>query len=145
MAKTNTLHLLWLYSSTCEDKVRLFYAIKCNKFYCNLTFYKLNTYLILTRINPPYLPGDQKYKELSTFVCRQRLLRKRGHPQTRGHLSWQEYSLKNSCRSMRFAPQNQTSTCEDKVSIKRPARDACLCMGDLQAPPAPHFVFLITL
>ena len=29
--------------------------------------------------------------------------------------------------------------------IKRPARDACLCMGDFQAPPAPHFVFLITL
>ena len=32
--------------------------------------------------------------------------------------------------------------------VKRPARDACLCMGDLQAPPAPaapHFVFLITL
>ena len=32
--------------------------------------------------------------------------------------------------------------------IKRPARDACLCMGDLQAPAAPaapHFVFLITL
>ena len=32
--------------------------------------------------------------------------------------------------------------------IKRPARDACLCMGDLQAAPAlpaPHFVFLITL
>ena len=35
--------------------------------------------------------------------------------------------------------------------IKRPTRDACLCMGDLQAPPAPaapqapHFVFLITL
>ena len=29
--------------------------------------------------------------------------------------------------------------------IKRPARDACLCIGDLQAPPAPHFVFLITL
>ena len=26
--------------------------------------------------------------------------------------------------------------------IKRPARDACLCMGELQAP---HFVFLITL
>ena len=26
--------------------------------------------------------------------------------------------------------------------FKRPARDACLCMGDLQAP---HFVFLITL
>ena len=34
------------------------------------------------------------------------------------------------------------------ASIKRPARDACLCMGELpapQAPPAPHFVFLITL
>ena len=32
--------------------------------------------------------------------------------------------------------------------IKRPARDACLCMGELQAPAAPaapYFVFLITL
>ena len=32
--------------------------------------------------------------------------------------------------------------------IKRPTRDACLCMGELQALlalPAPHFVFLITL
>ena len=32
--------------------------------------------------------------------------------------------------------------------IKRPLRDACLCMGELLAPPAvpaPHFVFLITL
>ena len=32
--------------------------------------------------------------------------------------------------------------------VKRPARDACLCMGELLAPPAqpaPHFVFLITL
>ena len=29
--------------------------------------------------------------------------------------------------------------------FKRPVRDACLCMGELQAPPAPHFVFLITL
>ena len=35
--------------------------------------------------------------------------------------------------------------------IKRPARDACLCMGEhlappaLPAPPAPHFVFLVTL
>ena len=34
---------------------------------------------------------------------------------------------------------------ESCLLIKRPARDACLCMGDLQAPPAPHFVFLITL
>ena len=37
------------------------------------------------------------------------------------------------------------------IFIKRPARDACLCMGELPAPPAPaappapHFVFLITL
>ena len=31
------------------------------------------------------------------------------------------------------------------IVIKRPARDACLCMGELQAPPAPRFVFLITL
>ena len=29
--------------------------------------------------------------------------------------------------------------------IKRPVRDACVCMGDPQAPLAPHFVFLITL
>ena len=37
---------------------------------------------------------------------------------------------------------------EIKSFIKRPARDACLCMGELPAPPAPpalHFVFLITL
>ena len=31
------------------------------------------------------------------------------------------------------------------ILFKRPARDACLCMGELPAPPAPHFVFLITL
>ena len=35
--------------------------------------------------------------------------------------------------------------CIGLVVIKRPIRDACLCMGDLQAPPALHFVFLITL
>ena len=32
--------------------------------------------------------------------------------------------------------------------VKHPARDACLCMGELLAPPAPaapHFIFLITL
>ena len=34
---------------------------------------------------------------------------------------------------------------ERQVIIKRPARDACLCIGELPAPPAPHFVFLITL
>ena len=35
-----------------------------------------------------------------------------------------------------------------KTIIKRPLWDACLCMGDLQAPlalPASHFVFLLTL
>ena len=52
------LLLLWLESSICEDKVRLLYAIKCNKFYCNLTFCKLNTYLILTRTDPPFLPSQ---------------------------------------------------------------------------------------
>ena len=54
----------------------------------------------------------------------------------------------------------QDYLCYLKKSIKRPARDACLCMGELlappappapaappapPAPPAPHFVFLITL
>ena len=34
---------------------------------------------------------------------------------------------------------------DNLLIIKRPARDACLCMGELPAPPAPHFVFLITL
>ena len=37
------------------------------------------------------------------------------------------------------------TTCGFMVSseiIKRPARDTCLCMGEL---PTPHFVFLITL
>ena len=45
----------------------------------------------------------------------------------------------------------------NSLIIKRPTRDACLCMGELPAPPAPpapaappippapHFVFLITL
>ena len=32
--------------------------------------------------------------------------------------------------------------CHGVTLIKRPARDACLCMGEL---PAPHFIFLITL
>ena len=39
--------------------------------------------------------------------------------------------------------ETNITTCT--LVIKRPARDACLCMGELQAPPAPHFVFLITL
>ena len=38
-----------------------------------------------------------------------------------------------------------TRTLQIYTIIKRPARDACLCMGELQAPAAPHFVFLITL
>ena len=45
----------------------------------------------------------------------------------------------------------QTKIAKLKVLITRVLRDACLCMGELQAPPAPaappapHFVFLITL
>ena len=59
-----------------------------------------------------------------------------------------------SCGVVRFdlGPLLQGQTRIDKLKsaynsliIKRPARDACLCMGELQAPPAPHFVFLITL
>ena len=57
----------------------------------------------------------------------------------------QRSSVSKECKS--------TYTLTIKI-IKRPARDACLCMGELQAPPAPpapaappapHFVFLITL
>ena len=59
----------------------------------------------------------------------------------------------------RFAGTSTICTCLLHI-IKRPARDACLCMGELPAPPAPpapaappappappapHFVFLITL
>ena len=29
------------------------------------------------------------------------------------------------------------------IKYKHPARDACLCIGGNQAPPAPHFIFLI--
>ena len=45
----------------------------------------------------------------------------------------------------------KVKTAYNSLIIKRPARDACLCMGELlappapPAPPAPHFVFLITL
>ena len=46
----------------------------------------------------------------------------------------------------RWLSTNKLKLNPDKTKfIKRPTRDACLCMGDLQAPPAPHFVFLITL
>ena len=33
----------------------------------------------------------------------------------------------------------------NSLIIKRPLWDAFLCIGENQAPPAPHFVFLITL
>ena len=36
-------------------------------------------------------------------------------------------------------------TIDHGTLIKCPTRDACLCMGELPVPPAPHFVFLITL
>ena len=51
----------------------------------------------------------------------------------------------------------RNTVCAKKLAynlIKRPLRDACLCMGEHLAPPAPaaplappapHFVFLITL
>ena len=50
-------------------------------------------------------------------------------------------------RSLRWVSQAECIivTCH---RIKRPLRDACLCMGDLKAPAAPtapHFVFLMTL
>ena len=87
----NTLHLFGLYASTCEDKVRLFYAIKCNKFYRNFTFLKLNTYLILTWMSPPTSPLNiffwgPKIQRKVLNNCLSTLLRQRGHPQTRGHL-----------------------------------------------------------
>ena len=44
-----------------------------------------------------------------------------------------------------FLRKEKWSSSEQQTVIKRPLRDACLCMGELQAPPAPHFVFLITL
>ena len=31
-----------------------------------------------------------------------------------------------------------------KVTSYKQSLSVCLCMGDLQAPAAPHFVFLIT-
>ena len=46
------------------------------------------------------------------------------------------------------ARRQPEATANYKCLFKRPARDACLCMGELPAPPAPaapHFVFLITL
>ena len=48
--------------------------------------------------------------------------------------------IKSTGKNINFTGKTQ--------GIKRPARDTCLCMGELPAPPAPlapHFVFLITL
>ena len=42
-----------------------------------------------------------------------------------------------------FRPFNVVSA-QSKTAISF-NRDACLCMGELQAPAAPHFVFFITL
>ena len=50
--------------------------------------------------------------------------------------------------SISYGVENYFPGCGVWASLmlfKRPARDACLCMGELPAPPAPHFVFLITL
>ena len=55
------------------------------------------------------------------------------------------YILHTSTALRALAPRPSVEqTCAQAI-FKRPARDACLCMGDLQAPAAPHFVFLITL
>ena len=51
----------------------------------------------------------------------------------------------NLCRCSVFQVYLNLLSSVGTVFIKRPARDACLCMGELQALPAPHFVFLITL
>ena len=64
-----------------------------------------------------------------------------------------EFGKSFSCPACTFSSEYIViSFCKDcNMLIKRPLRDACLCMGDLQAPPAPaapgapHFVFLITL
>ena len=59
--------------------------------------------------------------------------------------------LKNDGNALPFKGTVQKLAVGTFVVIKRPVRDACLCMGELQAPPAlpapaaPHFVFLITL
>ena len=59
--------------------------------------------------------------------------------------SIQDLSL-NFKRSQSSYLQSECKKCVCQYNlIKRALRDACLCMGDLQAPPAPHFVFLITL
>ena len=49
---------------------------------------------------------------------------------------------------LNYSQLNQNSYSINPEIFKRPIRDACLCMGELlapPAPPAPHFVFLITL
>ena len=55
-----------------------------------------------------------------------------------GNTSFDAFCLDNSVTQV-------TITIYYLLGIKRPLWDACLGMGDLQAPPAPHFVFLITL
>ena len=51
----------------------------------------------------------------------------------------------DTCNLSRGRGVKWSHNCIYNKIFKRPARDACLCMGELPAPPAPHFVFLITL
>ena len=62
---------------------------------------------------------------------------------SRPWLDLKAYTFPPSAILGKVVEKLQDSPC--KRIIKRPARDACLCMGELPAPPAPHFVFLITL
>ena len=53
------------------------------------------------------------------------------------------YEVSKSDDLIHFLPPSRMCCCIIVTClVKRPARDACLCMGEL---PAPHFVFLITL
>ena len=43
------------------------------------------------------------------------------------------------------SPEGDYNLHHVRVYVRACVCHACLCMGELPAPPAPHFVFLITL
>ena len=67
----------------------------------------------------------------------------------RQRISYDQLSLTQFVQGfVRNILDESDQNCREQMLVKRPARDACLCMGELPAPPAPaapHFVFLITL